>query len=220
VLRLKDFLKKALYFDLVYNITWLFFNNIYIFQKGYAFKIFFDFWVVWNLVYFFLEGLLAIVIIKFLSTKINKFLYDSIEFICYSVVIYKCFDWFEICFFHSIHDYFFGIPADIIVICYFTLGVLALYYFWKYRIEIGIGLFIPAYIFHKTHLETPFFRFLNISHPSDFLLGILLVIICILVLFVMLFLRKLKIYDFRSRKDKWLELQGEGPYKRYRAKES
>ncbi len=213
---MKDFIKKALYFDIIYNLTNIFFSNVHLFEKGHIFKIVFSGWELVFLLGFFIIGLIVIGIIKIVSTKVNKFIYESDIFICYFAFLIQSLDWLTLMVADPVKPFIGGILAyfSYVVICFML--ILGLYYFWKYRIEICFSAFITTSIYDFTKLVQNFYAtFYHIQKPNQLLLGIPLLFILAFLLALTLLLRHFKLFDFRSRKDKWLESQGEGPYKRF-----
>jgi len=166
------------------------------------------------LVGWFFCGIIGIGIMRFFSTKINKFIYESNAFVCYTAFILRGLTWFNVSFFKFLDEYLWGIISGIIYVSTFVLIILTLFYYWKYHIEMNISIFLTAFIFGFTHWEKPFYLNFGIANPGDFLRGVFILGILILFLLLVIFLRKIGLYDFRSRKDKWLETAGEGPYKR------
>jgi hypothetical protein len=211
---MKDFIKRTLYFDLFYNIMIQYCDGLILFKHGQVFKFTFD---IWNIIFFiggFVYGLLAVGIIKFISSKTDRFVYDSNKLICYAAVLYQGLVWFEISFFNFLEYSYLQIPIFLITVVYFIILVFVLYYFWRYRIEIAAGIILNATIYEQTDWSVWFYKLLHIPKPSHFLQGLFYLGVLVIFLAITISLRRMKVYDFRSRKDKWLEAMGEGPYKR------
>ena len=209
---MKEYFKKVIYFAIIYMLTDIFFSNTFLFEKGKIFKVVIDAWTLIFIIGFFLFGLIEIWILKLLSGKINRFIYESNVLICYSAFILRCTDWTFGLFFGFLRDW--RSIETIISFVFFIAIVLLVFRNWKYRIEISVSVFLSAFIYAFTHLEIPFYRWLGIFNVTPFLRDIFLLSILILVLLILIILRKKGVYDFRSKKDKWLEKIGDGPYKR------
>lgn len=211
---MKKFIKKVLYFDIIYNLTNIFFSNMFFFENGKTFQVVMDTWTLIFFVGWFFYGIVGIGIIKYLSLKINKFIYESDALICYLALNFRGLTWLNVLFFGFLDDYFWGIIGFSIEIICFVLLILILFHFWKYRIEISAGIFLTAFIYAFTHWEKPFYSFFSISNPNELLRGLFILVILVLFLPTVIFLRNKDLYDFRSRKDKRLETKGEGPYQK------
>lgn len=221
---MKEFIKKAFYFDLAYMITKIFFSDLILFKHGKVLDLTFDFWTLYLFVVFFVFGIITIGIIKIISSKTSKFIYESNKLICLAAFIGRGVDCFNTLFlnkFASKLDPAIQYLGGIFNLGYIILGFLVLYYFWKYRLEICTGIFICASIYYHVDLQIWFYQqFFKMAHPSDYLQGFFLLAVLVIFLLVTITLRKLGVYDFRGRKDKWLESLREGPYKRYQVKEN
>lgn len=211
---MKEFIKKVIYFDIVYNLTDIFFSNTFFFEKGKIFHVIVDTWTLIFFIGWFFCGILAIGIMKFLSLRIDKFIYESNSLICYSAFILRGLTWFNVGFYNLSNQYYWQILEGAIYVLCFVLVVILLFCLWKYRIEISTGIFLTAFIYAFTHWEIAFYSIFNIEKPNDFLQGLFILGVLILFLPIIIFFRKKGFYDFRSRKDKWLEAKGEGPYKK------
>lgn len=210
---MKEFIKKAFYFDLFFNIMTQYCDGFILYKHGQFFKLTFDSWNIIFLITGFLYGLITVGIIKFISSKIDRFIYDSNKMICYLAVLFEGLTWFEISFFHFLEYSYFQIPITLIAITYFVGLIFILYYFWGYRIEIAIGIILNATIYEQTDWPVRFYKQLNIPKPSHFQQGLFYLGVIIIFLVITISLRRMKVYDFRSSKDKWQEALGEGPYK-------
>lgn len=211
---MKELIKKAIYFDIIYNLTDIFFSNTFFFEKGKVFRVIVDTWTLLFIVGWFFCGIIAIGIMKFLSLKINKYIYESNAMICYSAFILRGLTWFNVAFYNLPNKFHWQILEGTIYVLCFVLVVILLFRFWKYRIEISAGIFLTAFIYDFTHWEKLFYSIFNIIKPNDFQRGLFILGIFALFLPTIIFLRNKGLYDFRSRKDKWLEANGEGPYKK------
>jgi hypothetical protein len=214
---MNDFIKRALYFGLIYNIANAISDNFIIIkhQQSYSIKVAFDMFSILIIIGFFIFAFLLVAIIKLLSVKINQFIYESYTSITYIAFIAVTVDWVV---------NLLGISGEsgnkilFYVLCYSTifgqliLCTLVIYYFWKYRIEIGLGIFLGRILFTFDIADKIYLQILSIK-PTDVKRFYLISIIVILFIALTIILRKLNVYDFRSRKDKWLEATGEGPYK-------
>jgi len=221
---MKEFIKKVFYFDLIYNLTDIFYSNLVLFKHKKVFDITFDFWTLYFLVVFFLLGAVIMGVVKLLSLKTNKFIYESNKFICLGAFLGRGMDCFFILFLNMLYkksDFAIQTFGTLINLGYEIIAFLILYYFWKYRIEICTGIFICGSLYAHMHLQIWFYqKFFKMAHPKEYLQGFFLLAVLVIFLLVTITLRKLGVYDFRGRKDKWLESLREGPYKRYSAKEN
>ena len=156
--------------------------------------------------------MIEIWIIKRLSGKINRFIYESDALLCYSAFILRGTDWTFSLLFGFLKDWQW---IEIIVsFLYFIVIALLVFKSWKYRIELSVGVFLSTFIFSFIHLEIPFYHWLGIANVTKFLRHIFVLSKLILVVLILVILRKKGVYDFRSKKDKWLEKIGEGPYQK------
>lgn len=209
---MKEFIKKVIYFDIIFNLTDIFLSNTSFFQKGQVFRVNVDMWTLLFLIWWFFGGIIGILILKFLSSKVNRFIYESNKFVCYLAFITRGTDWIFGLIFGFLKK--FEIIEMLVYIIYFVALILLIYYFWKYRKEISFSIFLTASIYAFTHLEIQLYSSYGVLKVNEFLRGLTLVPVLILVILILVFLRRKGVYDFRSREDKWLEKIGDGPYKR------
>jgi hypothetical protein len=211
---MKEFIKKVIYFDIVNNLADIFFSNTFLFEDGKIFRVIVDAWTFIFFIGWFFYGIIAIGIIKFLSVKVNKFMYESDKFICYMAFILRGSTWFNVAFCDFSNEIFWQIFAGLTSLLCFVVSILFLFRFWKYHVEINAGVFLTAFIYAFTHWEVPFYMMFNIVKPSYFLRGLFILGILVIFLSTVIFLRKKGLYDFRSRKDKLMEVKEEGPYQK------
>jgi hypothetical protein len=208
---MKGYLLKIVDFTIIYILTDLFFSNLIFFKGGKIFDLSIDGITLMLIITGFLYSFIYIGIIKLVSIKINDFIYNSNVMICYTAFIFRSYDWF--------YTLFFGwfaktlswtdiLVNNLITFVSLIVVVLPLYYFWKYRIEISVGMFLGGLLYSDIFNRIP-----QLKMPDDWKQGITISIIVALFIGIAVSLRKLGVYDFRSQKDKWQEKLGEGPYK-------
>lgn len=220
---MKEYIKKSLYFGLIFNLVGLFEHNIKIFpKKGTVYSVFIDFWTLVIFIGIFLYAFIFIAILFFISKKINNSIYKSKKVIGYIAFITASLDGLMVLLFKHL-----WINNDVvgifITIGYFLLAVSLVYFFWKYRIEIASGVFLTNMIYYQTNLISSndtdlvtrlFNQYYGISHLSDPIKGLILLLMLVVYLTILIFLRKKGIYDYRKKKELWQEKMGEGPYKK------
>jgi hypothetical protein len=211
---MKKFLKKVVYFDVVYNITNIFFSNILWFKNGKIFQVIIDSWTLVFLIGWFFCGIVGVGLIKYFGAKTNKFIYESDEFICFSAFLLRSLRWVNASFIDFLDNHFWGGATTLFDVICFVMIILVLYYFWKYRFEISASLFLTSTIYAFTHLEIPFYSIFHIIKPNDFQRGLFILGILALFLPTVIFLRNKGLWDIRPRKDKRLEADGEGLYRK------
>lgn len=209
---MNDYLKKVFYFGLTYIIIDIIFTNINFFTNdGSIIKIGFDTISIMMIIGSFCFAFLFVLLIKLLSKWISRSIYDSNLMIVYISFCFSSFTGLYVLFLEFLEEinYLLG---WIVTFGYFLLIILVLKKYWKYRQEIGIGLFLTRLMFAENGFIIDFFKYFGIAKASDFLQGIFILVVFALFLAITITLRRIGVYDFRSKKDKWLESIGEGPY--------
>ncbi|HLV10164.1 MAG TPA: hypothetical protein VKY40_08145 [Halanaerobiales bacterium] len=217
------FIKKALYFGLIYNLVFYIIHNIKFFpKKGTIYQGFIDFWTLLFMFIGFVTGFIFLAIIYLLSKKYKMDIYDSNKMIGYIAFTYCSFEGLSVIFFEKLWENN-DLIGIIVTVGYFLLIVVALYYFWKYRIEIASGVLITNILYYKTNFVnsnnqdyvTKFFsNYTGITQLSDHYKGMILLFLLFIYLAVLVFLRKKGVYDYRNRQELWQEQMEEGPYKK------
>lgn len=214
---MRDFLKRVLYFGLVGNLTNYLFDNLIITKDNdlLNIKFLFNSWTIILIIGFFCFSFLFVAIIKILSIKINRFIYESYTSLAYIAFLEISAEWI-VSLLGSTSEHgnkvLFNIISDFTIIMQLILCMLVIYYFWKYRIEICVGIFIGR-ILQNFGLATQILSHIFLEKPTNIEKFYFISIVVILFITLTIILRRFNVYDFRSRKDKWLEATGEGPYK-------
>lgn len=210
---LRYYLKKVLCLAFFYIFTDVLFYNVdYFIKNGSIIRIGFDALSV--AIYFgsFLLSFLFVLAIKLLSKRIDKFIYESNTMIIYIAICLQSFTGLYVLLFKTIEKQVWLLGLTI-TLGYSFLIVYILYKFWKYRLEITLGLFLTRVMFTGNGFIIEFYKTIGVKKPNDFLQGISISTIFVIFILLSVFLQKKGVYDFRSRKDKWLESVGQGPYK-------
>ena len=224
-LNMKKYLKKVLIFALTISFFYLIVNNLLIFPEG---KMKISLVMVTPtiiiLMGYWIFSFLFVGLLKLISIKIDNFIYHSNKMIFYSAMIFKSFDGLEVLLFHSLEQKCFNNLLQIIFSSfYFMLLVIILYYFWKYRLELAIGLFISNYLRvlgfvsaikpdYMTYFFKQYFGIENISNVSK---GLVMLLLLGIFLTITIYLRKKGVYDYRSKEEQNQEKVGEGYYSRF-----
>lgn len=188
--------------------------NIVRTHQGYSFKSGFDGLSLILIISTFIFSFVFIAIVKLLSVKINRFIYESYASISYIAFNFVTADWIVNLLgpLREQRTIWFEIMCDSSIIIQLILCTLVIYYFWKYRLEISLGIFIGR-ILQSYGIATKILAVIFSIKPTNREKFYLVSAIVIIFIALTILLRKLNVYDFRSRKDKWLETTGEGPYK-------
>ena len=207
---MKEFLKKSLYFGLIENLVILFFQNVTLFHKNEIFNFSFDGWSLIIFIGIFIYSFALVGVIKFISTRINNFIY-SYKMITYIAFTDSSIDWVINLLGRTEGNG--GIISYLIIAGQLVFCTLLLYYGWKYRLELSAGIFLGRFLFAYRIAEN-IYRHEFLKKPKNVEEFYLITSIVLLFIFITFILRKLNVYDFRSPKDKHLEVMGEGPYKK------
>ncbi|WP_181186445.1 hypothetical protein [Orenia metallireducens] len=222
--RMKEYLKRVGYFALVYILTNLFFHNLSFFSNGeFGVSLTVDIWTLIGIIILVIHSIFHVGIIKLVSIKLDKFIYKSTKFIIYSAFIQSCFEGFDVLFFGPWKKLSAGEVYSIVTL-YFTVLVLSLYYLWKYRVELAVGMFIINLIIYKANLaalnkedflDRLLSNYFELGNYIHFFKGVLLLIVLMIFLAITILLRKKGVYDYRSRQEQWQEKMKQGYYARY-----
>lgn len=207
---MKEFVKKSLFFGLINNLVVCFFQNVTLFQKNEVFKLSVDGWSIVVFTGIFIYSFAFVGIIKLIACRINNFIY-SYKMIAYIAFTHASIDWvINLLGRAEGHG---GIISYLIIAGQLVFCTLLLYYGWKYRFELSTGVFLGQFLFAYNIVENTYRHFSH-KKPKNVEEFYLITAIVLMFLIIAFILRKLNVYDFRSQKDKQLEVMGEGPYKR------
>jgi hypothetical protein len=177
----------------------------------------------------FIFSFVAIGIIKLISMKKNKFIYESKKFIIYFTFLFHNFAGLSVLLFHNYIKN--ELINCLLIFIYYILFIFILYYFWKYRLEIVIGMLLTnlfvykinfwfsTYLIHtnKPDLLSKFMQqYLGLAHVTNPMKGVVLLLFLVIFLTITIFLRKKGVYDYRSSQEQRQEEMQEGYYARYR----
>jgi len=224
------YLKRVFYFWLVINLNaFLMYNTSFFTKNGELFSITVGTLTLLLIIGLFIFSFPAIGLIKLISIKLYSFIYDSTKFICYFATILVHFE--------GLYTLLLGtsIQSEIItglsIFGCFILFIYILYCFWKYRLEITIGMFLTNFVVYqfnfwvttylistnKPDLLSKFMQqYLGIEHVTNPMKGIVLLLFLAIFLTITIFLRKKGVYDYRSSEEQQQEKLREGYYARYR----
>ena len=223
---MKNYLKKVFIFAITITLFYLIVNNLLIFPEG-QMKISFvmDTPTIIILIGNWLFSFVLVGIIKLLSNKLDSIIYVSDKVIFYSAVVFSNFGGLEVLLFHSLEQkYLNNNFIFIFTSFYFIILLYIVYYFWKYRLEIAVGLFISNYALGtqfvssiKTDYMSYFFKhYFGVEHLSNVSKGLVMLLLLGIFLGITIYLRKNGVYDYRSRQEQWQEKVGEGYYSRFK----
>ena len=217
------YLKRVIFCSLVTNLNSFLTMNVTYFPD---FKFFVDGVTVFLFLGTFLFSFIDILVLKLFSIKARSKIYESLKFIFYLVIIRQNVGALEVLLTSPIEFWEIDILAlDLIYYAAHLIPfVFITYYFWKYRVEIALGLFSTQIMMYGvdslintegTDLLSEFMKnYLGFEYVSNFMKVVVLLSFLAIFLGVTIFLRKQGVYDYRSRKEQWNEKANKGYYAR------
>jgi hypothetical protein len=217
------YIKNLFYYVIIDNLFDFLFYNI--FKESNKFTIIIDHWTIGTFVVSILDGLVLIGILKLISLKLNTYIYKSQKFIIFLFIIYNNIGGLEILLTSPVRKKYLSSFQFLYVVSliYLLISLILIYYYWKYRLEITIGIVITNFIISFTKLDhldkTDFLDIIiknnfGIEYISNFNKGLIMLGFLIITITIPIYLRKIGVYDYRSRKEKWQEKVGKDLYAR------
>ncbi len=200
---MKEYLKKVVGFTLCLSFNIILFHYIDFSNNSLGVTI--DLVLIIGMISLIVIGILAVGVLKFISSKLNNDLLYDFKFICYLALINGSVILLSFFFPETNND----LTEWLIAWSAFGVYILVLYYFWKYRLEIFVGNFLMQVLHKKTELINinksdeliDFLQmYLPVSHISKRLEGMILLIFLLIFVYVAHLLRKAGVYNYGSNK--------------------